>query len=140
MNIIGGVIYHDPVRAADPSVLGTLLPGAHGSEQARRTDAAGGVLAGVGAGVVFDHPGDGALVADLDLTNLDELPGISDGISPARSLEQLHARYGTDFVTRLRGAFAVAIWIPSRRRLVLVSDRLGFRRLYYAVSGAGVAF
>jgi asparagine synthase (glutamine-hydrolysing) len=140
MNIIGGVIYGDPARPADPSLLGTLLPGANGSEQARSIDLAGGVLAGVGAGVVFDHSGDGALVADLDLTNLDELPGISDGMSPARALEQLYSQYGTDFVIRLRGAFAVAIWVPSRRRLVLVSDRVGFRRLYYAVSGEGVAF
>ena len=79
-------------------------------------------------------------MADLDLTNLEELPGFSDGTSPAHSLQQLHARYGTDFVTRLRGAFAIAIWVPSQRRLVLVSDRLGFRRLYYAVSDEGVAF
>ena len=140
MNIIGGIVYRDPARAAERRLLGALLPGATDLAEARRIDLSGGVLAGVGSGVVSDHAADGALVAELDLTNLDDLPGIADGKTPARCLLQLHAQYGTDFVTRLRGAFAIALWSPARRRLVLAADRFGFRRMYYAVTEDGIAF
>jgi len=140
MNIIGGVVYRDPARATERRLLGALLPGAADFAQARRLDLSGGVLAGIGTGVVSDHAVDGALVADLDLTNLEDLPGISDGTAPARCLRQIHAQYGTEFMTRLRGAFAIALWEPSQRRLVLAADRFGFRRMYYAVTEAGVAF
>ena len=140
MNIIGGIVYRDPSRAAESVLLGSLLPGADGLEQPRRINLEGGVLAGVGAGVVSSHSGDGALVADLDLTNVDELPGISERTNLSQYLERLHAQHGINFVARLRGAFGIAIWVPSQRRLVLAADRLGFRRMYYAVSDNGVAF
>jgi len=140
MSMIGGIIYRDPAQAAEPMLLSSLLPGANDTSQTRRIDLAGAVFAGVGAGVVSDQSGAGALVADLDLTNLEDLPGITDGVSPARCLQRLHAQFGTDFMTRLRGAFAIALWVPAQRRLVLAADRFGFRRVYYAVTEAGVAF
>jgi len=65
---------------------------------------------------------------------------MSAGTAPARCLRQIHAQHGIDFATRLRGAFAIAIWAPAQRRLVLAADRFGFRRMYYAVTEAGVAF
>jgi len=140
MNIIGGIVYRDPARAAERSLLGALLPGATDLAQARRIDLSGGALASVGSSVVSDQAADGALVAELDLTNLDDLSAMSDGKAPARCLLQLHAQYGTDFLKRLRGAFAIALWSPARRRLVLAADRFGFRRLYYAVTEDGIAF
>ena len=84
MNVIGGIVYRDPAHAVEPRLLGALLPGAADLAQARRLDLSGGLLAGIGTGVVSDHAVDGALVADLDLTNLEDLPGISDGTAPAR--------------------------------------------------------
>src|SRR5712671_3463809 len=97
MNIIGGIVYRDPAQAGELILVRSLLPGANDSDQARRIDLAGAVLAGVGAGVVSDHSGAGALVADVDLTNLEDLPGITDGVAPARCLQQLHAQFGIDF-------------------------------------------
>jgi len=140
MNMIGGIVYRDPARGAEPVLLRSLLPDANDQSPARKIDLAGGVLAGVGPSVVAHHSAEGALVADLDLTNLDEFPDISCGASLAYSLQQRHAQYGTDFLTKLRGAFGIALWVPSRRRLVLAADRLGFRRMYYAVTNDGVAF
>jgi len=45
---------------------------------------------------------------------------------------QAYARWGLDFVSRLRGMFALAIWDPRRRRLVLARDHLGVKPLYLA--------
>jgi asparagine synthase (glutamine-hydrolysing) len=138
MNLIGGIVYRDPARPVRSSLLDALLPGA--SDQGRRIDLLGGALASLGPGVVWDGSEEGALVADLDLTNLDDLQAMTDGAAPPRCLQRLHAQYGTDFVRGLRGAFAIALWVPARRQLILVADRFGFRRLYYAVTDEGVAF
>jgi asparagine synthase (glutamine-hydrolysing) len=141
MNLIAGLAYLDPNRPADrPGLRRALLPGATGSDQPQRIDLLGGLLVGVGTGVVWDRSGETALMADLDLTNLDDLQAMTDGAVPARCLLRLHAQHGTDFVRRLRGAFALAVWNATRRRLVLAADRFGFRRIYYAVTNDGVAF
>lgn len=140
MNIIGGVVYRDPARTVERAVLESLLRSATGPEPPVRIDVQGGVLAGIGSGVVNGRSGDAVLMADVDLTNLDELPGAPDGTALAQWLERFHAQDSVNFVGQLRGAFGIALWIPSRRRLVLAADRLGFRRLYYAVSDQGLAF
>lgn len=48
--------------------------------------------------------------------------------------------YGLDFVDRLRGMFAIAIWDKRQRRLVLARDRLGKKPLFYSRSGNQLAF
>jgi asparagine synthase (glutamine-hydrolysing) len=138
--VIGGIVYRDPVRPVELGLVGRLLPGVAGADQPSRIDLLGGALAGIGTGVVWDNSVDGTVMADLDLTNGDEVHSMTGGLTPPRALRRLYSRHGTDFVTCLRGAFAVALWDPARRRLVLATDRFGFRRLYYAVTGDGIAF
>jgi len=57
---------------------------------------------------------------------------------------RLYERYGDDFVVRLRGMFALAIWDqrrgPGRERLVLARDHLGIKPVLYARVGARIVF
>ncbi|HEY6252606.1 MAG TPA: hypothetical protein VI685_21835, partial [Candidatus Angelobacter sp.] len=45
-----------------------------------------------------------------------------------------------EFVSRLRGMFAFAIWCESRKRLVLGRDRVGIKPLYIARRGKDIFF
>ena len=44
---------------------------------------------------------------------------------------QAFLHWGDDCFARLRGMFAIAIWVQSQRRLVLARDRMGIKPLYY---------
>jgi asparagine synthase (glutamine-hydrolysing) len=53
----------------------------------------------------------------------------------------LYEEYGPDFVKKLRGMFAFAIFDRRRNRLVLGRDHLGKKPLYYSLlAGGGLAF
>lgn len=48
--------------------------------------------------------------------------------------------WGEDFVTRLNGMYAFAIWDVAREQLLLVRDRMGIKPLYFAPTPHGVLF
>ena len=50
------------------------------------------------------------------------------------------AREGADFVSRLEGMFAFALWDSRARRLVLARDRVGKKPLVYAQTAQGLVF
>jgi asparagine synthase (glutamine-hydrolysing) len=85
---------------------------------------------------------DGLLIAaDVELSNLHELGALADSSRPPVSLmARLYQEEGPDFVRRLRGAFALAIWDPGRKQLLLAVDHFGVKRLYYTSSPKRAAF
>ncbi len=53
---------------------------------------------------------------------------------------QAFLRWGDASFARLRGMFAIAIWVQSQRRLVLARDRMGIKPLYYFQQDSEVYF
>ncbi len=60
--------------------------------------------------------------------------------SDTESVIYAYQEYGIDFVHKLLGMFAIAIWDESKRRLVLVRDRIGIKPLYYTFVGGNFVF
>ena len=58
----------------------------------------------------------------------------------SETIVHLYEDFGLDFVTHLRGMFAIALWDRPRRRLVLARDRMGVKPLYWADTPRGLAF
>ena len=52
----------------------------------------------------------------------------------------LYEEYGTDFVKKLNGMFAIAVWDAPKKKLTIVRDRLGQKPLYYASTADGLYF
>src|SRR5919108_2070796 len=60
--------------------------------------------------------------------------------SDTEVLVHLYEEYGPEFVTRLRGMFAIALWDDRERRLVIARDRYGIKPLYYREQGDTLSF
>ena len=52
----------------------------------------------------------------------------------------LYEEYGPEFVQKLNGQFAIAIWDKTKAELFLVRDRVGIRPLYYTKVGNAFVF
>ena len=52
----------------------------------------------------------------------------------------MYLELGEDFASRLLGAFAIGVWDPRERRLILVRDRAGERPLFYTQTADSVIF
>jgi asparagine synthase (glutamine-hydrolysing) len=51
-----------------------------------------------------------------------------------------YLRHGPEFVKRLRGMFAIALWDRRHRRLLLARDRFGIKPLYYELRDGRISF
>ena len=61
-------------------------------------------------------------------------------VSDTEVAVHLYEDDGPDFVKRLDGMFALAIWDEPNRRLVLARDRIGKKPLFYSERPTGIAF
>jgi asparagine synthase (glutamine-hydrolysing) len=51
-----------------------------------------------------------------------------------------YEEYGTNFLAKLRGMFAIALWDDRRNALILARDRLGKKPLHYALQNGSLYF
>jgi len=92
--------------------------------------------------------GDVTLLVDGDFAELDDLRDrlATAGETQARSWTTpevlLHAfrRFGAEALCSLNGLHAICIWEASPRRLTIVTDRYGFRKLLYWQGTAGFVY
>ncbi|MFB7592509.1 asparagine synthase (glutamine-hydrolyzing) [Streptomyces sp. NPDC056169] len=101
-----------------------------------------------GSQPVFSDDGTVACVLNGEIYNHQELRAFLasrgrpvHGGSDAQVLPHLYQELGEQFVERLHGMFAVAVYDTRNDRLVLATDRVGKKPLFYAKPGAdSVAF
>jgi asparagine synthase (glutamine-hydrolysing) len=60
--------------------------------------------------------------------------------SDCEVIVHLYEDWGEDFVSHLRGMFAIALWDRKARKLVLVRDRMGIKPLFYAATSERLVF
>ncbi|GMU21547.1 MAG: putative asparagine synthetase [glutamine-hydrolyzing] [Phycisphaerae bacterium] len=60
--------------------------------------------------------------------------------SDTEVIVHLYEEFGDEFVHRLNGMFAIGLWDVTRRRLLLVRDRLGIKPLYWHDDGTRILF
>lgn len=137
MRVIGGIVAWDPADDVSMTPLRAMTRALAGApEPVVNAHGPVGRFSTLGAESLESGPHVLA-VADLDLTNLPELQALTGQRGrPSRLVSELYALEGPEFVARLAGAFALALWDRRRRALLLAVDRFGIRRLYYA-TGAG---
>ena len=139
MRGVAGRVFVERGQTLDDRLMGAV--GGHRSGQVQPTAVVGpgATLLPIGDGSWAERVGDAVVVGDLDISNREELTAGGTS-SVAAGLVDRYRREGNAFARGLRGAFALALWFPERRRLVVAVDRFGFRRIYYAATADGLAF
>lgn len=81
----------------------------------------------------------GEIYNDLDLRRDLKGTAFSTG-SDCEPPLHLYLKHGEDFARRLRGMYALALYDPEAKRLVLARDPFGIKPLYYMETAARFAF
>ena len=155
---IAGIAYADPNRRPDLRLIDNMCEAIR-----HRGPDEGGVYITAGAGLgfrrlsivdvagghqpIFNERHTVAVVCNGEIYNYRELRAAlaqsGHAFATASDVEvivHLYEEYGLDFLSRLRGMFALALWDEQRRHLLIARDRLGIKPIYYAVLPGGIAF
>jgi asparagine synthase (glutamine-hydrolysing) len=96
---------------------------------------------------VFSQSGTAIVIFNGQIYNFKELRSqlIAKGyefksVGDAEVIANLYQEYGPEFVKKLNGMFAIAIWDKELRKLLLFRDRLGKKPLWYARTNKGLVF
>jgi asparagine synthase (glutamine-hydrolysing) len=80
-------------------------------------------------------PRDFVLTWDGRLDNREDLlahlPGLNQSSTDLDIVSAAFERWGTDCFSKIIGDWALAVWDPEKRALILAKDYLGMRNLYY---------
>ena len=140
MTLIAGIAFGDSTRPMRAHDLPALPPDVPSAKRTWRIALRGAGMLATGDSLCVEQCDRGWAVGDLDVTNLDDLFAPASPLSAERRLfDSLLTRDG-QILDRLRGAFAIALWDGTARRLLLAVDPFGFRRLYYTVAGDTLGF
>jgi len=60
--------------------------------------------------------------------------------SDTEVIVHLYERYGDDFVAKMNGMFAIALWDSRENKLLLVRDRMGVKPLFYTLINGHLIF
>ena len=60
--------------------------------------------------------------------------------SDTECIVHLYEEFGLDFVKKINGMFAIAIWDKKKRMLVIIRDRLGIKPVYYYLNSHSFIF
>jgi asparagine synthase (glutamine-hydrolysing) len=143
MSGLCGWFDRERARSADPQVIAAMAAPLNRFDDCTVRSASAGFGAIAAAGTDLDILKDDdqlvavwgrARFADADLAALARSHGI------ARALSQGYARKGTDVLTALTGAFALAILNARSCEAVLAVDRMGTRPLCYRVAAGTLVF
>jgi len=96
---------------------------------------------------ILSDDGDTAIAFNGEIYNHREVRGELEALGhrfrsncDTETVLRAFLQWDTAAFQRLRGMFAIALWTESRKRLVLVRDRMGIKPLYYYRSGNDIYF
>jgi asparagine synthase (glutamine-hydrolysing) len=156
---IVGIIERDLGRPVAPDALARMVQMLHH----RGPDEEGSItLPGVGLGMrrlaivdlaggqqpILNEAGDIKIVANGEIYNFRELQRELEGHghrfhsrnSDIEVLVHAYEQWGEDFLVRLRGMFALAIWDGRTKTLIAARDRAGEKPLYWTQASRGLLF
>jgi hypothetical protein len=155
---IAGILHDDSAAPASPRLLGEMCDRiVHRGPDAFGQLVDGPVALGhrrlsiidVGGGdqPIFNEDRSIAVVFNGEIYNHKALRQWLSGLghhfrtnSDTEVLVHAYEHEGPEFVRRLRGMFAFALWDAPRRRLLIARDRLGKKPLYYTHQGGRLLF